>query len=73
MSSNNNASASTSVSINFAGLLGIVFIVLKLCHVIEWSWLWVFSPIWISLGLVVICLLVSLIITLISYLIIKSY
>lgn len=28
-----------------------VFIVLKLCHVIEWSWLWVLSPLWIPFAL----------------------
>mgnify|MGYP004731678747 FL=1 len=33
----------------FVGLLTIVFIVLKLTKVISWSWLWVLSPLWISL------------------------
>lgn len=33
--------------------LTIVFIVLKLTHVISWSWWWVFSPIWISLLLII--------------------
>ena len=42
---NNNSSIG---GIGFTGALTIVFIVLKLCHVIEWSWLWVLSPIWIS-------------------------
>ncbi|MEE1049788.1 MAG: hypothetical protein U0M60_20500 [Clostridia bacterium] len=28
--------------------LTILFIILKVANVIEWSWLWVFSPIWIS-------------------------
>ena len=37
--------------IGFGGVLTIVFIVLKLCGVIEWSWLWVLSPIWISLAI----------------------
>lgn len=37
----------TSGGIGFVGLLTIVFIVLKLCKVIEWSWLWVLSPIWL--------------------------
>ena len=27
-------------------LLGIAFIVLKLCHVIDWSWWWVTLPIY---------------------------
>jgi len=42
---NNN---SRNRGIGFMGLLTIAFIVLKLCHVIEWSWLWVLSPLWIS-------------------------
>ena len=30
------------------GLLTIVFITLKLTHVIDWSWIWVLSPLWIG-------------------------
>ena len=40
--------------IGFVSALTIAFIVLKLCGVIEWSWLWVLSPIWISVIAVVI-------------------
>ena len=52
MDKNNSASG----GIGFTGLLTIVFIVLKLCHVIEWSWLWVLAPLWIStiLGLIIV-------------------
>jgi hypothetical protein len=32
----------------FAGLLTIVFIVLKLTGVINWSWWWILSPLWIG-------------------------
>ena len=32
-------------------LLVLLFIALKLCGVITWSWWWVLSPIWIGLGL----------------------
>lgn len=46
---NNNSSG----GIGFAGLLTIVFIVLKLLGKIDWSWWWVLSPIWISILLVV--------------------
>lgn len=35
-------------------LLLVVFIVLKLCGVIAWSWLWVLSPLWIGLILLII-------------------
>lgn len=43
--SNNNSS---SIGITFGGLLQIIFIALKLCHVIGWSWVWVFAPTWIG-------------------------
>lgn len=38
--------------IGFVGLLTIVFITLKLTHVIAWSWWWVLSPLWISVAVV---------------------
>ena len=37
-----------SVGTSFASLLTIVFIVLKLCGIIAWSWWWVLSPLWIT-------------------------
>lgn len=47
-----------NVNINMSGLLStlllVAFIILKLCHVIEWSWLWVLSPLWIPLALSII-------------------
>ena len=55
MSSNNNSSSS---GIGFGGALTILFIGLKLGKVIDWSWWWVLSPLWISIGLVIIVLLV---------------
>jgi hypothetical protein len=33
--------------VSFSGLLTIVFITLKLLGIINWSWIWVISPIWI--------------------------
>lgn len=36
--------------IGFCGLLTIAFIVLKLCGVIAWSWVWVLAPLWIPLA-----------------------
>lgn len=35
--------------IGFIGLLTILFIGLKLTGYINWSWIWVVSPIWISI------------------------
>ena len=44
-----------NVNVNgwFTGLLTIAFIVLKLCGVINWAWIWVFAPLWIPIVLVV--------------------
>ena len=49
--------------IGLCGLLTIVFIVLKLCKVISWSWLWVFSPIWFPLALAITFVIVAMIIS----------
>lgn len=45
-------------SISILGILGIVFIVLKLCGVITWSWLWVLCPFWSPILLFLIVLIV---------------
>ena len=34
--------------VDFIGLLTLLFIALKLCGVIDWSWWWVLSPVWIT-------------------------
>ena len=43
-------------------VLTIVFIVLKLTNVIDWSWIWVFSPIWIELLIVALIFVITLLI-----------
>lgn len=58
---NENNKTTVNGGTGFAGLLTIVFIVLKLCGVISWSWLWVLSPIWISTVLVLAVLIVVII------------
>ena len=37
------------MQMSFLTVLGLIFIVLKLCGVIAWSWVWVLAPFWISL------------------------
>lgn len=34
------------MQVGFFGLLGVVFIILKLCAVIDWAWWIVLSPLW---------------------------
>lgn len=44
----------SSHGVGFAGLLTLVFIVLKLIGKITWSWWWVLSPVWISIALAIV-------------------
>ena len=48
------ADKSSSGGVGIAGLLGVLFIGLKLGNVIHWSWLWVLSPFWIPLVIVLV-------------------
>lgn len=61
MENNNN-----NTGIGFFGLLAIAFIVLKLTKVINWTWLWVLSPLWIPFAIVVVLLIVFAIIEIAS-------
>lgn len=59
MSSNRNSGSS---GIGICGVLTIVFIVLKLVGVINWSWLWALCPLWIDILLTIIVLVIIAII-----------
>jgi hypothetical protein len=56
-----NEKSSGGGGIGFVGLLTIVFITLKLTHVIAWSWWWVLSPLWISVAVVAVVALIGVI------------
>jgi hypothetical protein len=60
-----SSSSSSSGGIGFTGALTVLFVALKLTHVINWPWLWVLSPIWISLLLAIAVLAIMLIFALI--------
>ena len=40
-------------------VLTLIFLTLKLCKVITWSWWWVFSPLWIPLVILLIALAIN--------------
>ena len=44
-------STSSSGGVGVLGLLGVVFVTLKLTEVIDWSWWWVTAPFWGGLAL----------------------
>lgn len=50
----NKAPISCGTGPGFFGSLTIAFIVLRLCRVIAWPWIWVLAPIWIPLAIVAI-------------------
>lgn len=50
-----------TVTVTFptAIILTIVFLVLKLCNMIDWNWMWILSPLWISVALDIIIITIS--------------
>lgn len=50
-------------SLGFIELLQLAFVILKLCGIIKWSWLWVLAPTWIGASLAVILIIALVIIT----------
>ena len=54
-----NVTAGSTGGVGFVGVLQITFIVLKLCKVIDWSWVWVLAPMWISFALALIIIIIA--------------
>jgi hypothetical protein len=54
-------SSSASGGIGFVGLLTLLFIGLKLTGYITWSWLWVLSPLWISVCISIVFFIIFLV------------
>lgn len=43
-------------------ILFAIFLILKLCGVINWPWIWVFAPLWIPFALVLaLCMIIGII------------
>lgn len=51
-------SPNKSGGITFASALGLLFIGLKLGHVITWPWIWVLAPFWLGTALVLLFVVV---------------
>ena len=45
---------------NFLGLLFLVFLVLKLTNIIDWSWWWITAPLWGGFAIIGIILIIVL-------------
>jgi hypothetical protein len=61
-----SSSSSSSGGIGFSGLLTVLFVGLKLTGHITWPWLWVLSPIWISLLIGIAVLTIFLIVAIVT-------
>ncbi len=54
------------MKIGFLGLLALIFITLKLCEVIAWSWWLVLLPLYGPLGLVILIFIAALVFATVS-------
>lgn len=45
--------------VGFCDLLLITFMVLKLTKVVDWSWWWVLSPLWMPVAIVILILTIA--------------
>lgn len=59
----NNSNRGIGCGTALALMLTVAFVILKLCNVIDWSWWWVVSPIWIYFGVVIIITIIILLIS----------
>ena len=48
------------MQLGLGGVLFVVFLVLKLTHVINWSWWWVTAPLWVGAILFAVFLAIAL-------------
>lgn len=55
MGKNDSGGSGNSGGVGFVGLLTLLFIGLKLGGVIHWSWIWVLSPMWLTVVGVLVC------------------
>jgi len=56
----------TTGGIGFCGCLALLFIALKLCDKIDWSWWWVTAPLWGPAVLVLVAIAIFFIVELIK-------
>ena len=62
---NNNRSSAAGGGLSILGVVEIVFIILKLLGIINWSWWIVLIPLWIDLGITLLTILIIIIVAII--------
>ena len=48
-----------SRGVGISTVVGIVFVILKLCGLIDWSWVWVLCPFWLPVVLILLVILLA--------------
>lgn len=61
--------SNTKTGVTFLELLALLFIALKLLGFIQWSWLWVLSPLWLPITIVLVIVLIRFIMAAVACLI----
>ena len=51
-----------NTNISLSTILFVVFLVLKLCGTIDWSWWWVTAPLWIPFGLALLIITIGILV-----------
>lgn len=51
-----------NTNISLSTILFVVFLILKLTKVIDWSWWWVTAPLWIPFGLALLIITIGLLV-----------
>ena len=70
--SNENKTIVKKQGLSLGTVLTIIFVVLKLVGVIEWSWVWVLAPFWIGIALSLAFTLIALLIVVIAAIIVEK-
>ena len=70
--SNESKTVIKKQGLSLGGVLTIIFVILKLIGVIEWSWVWVLAPLWISVCLSLVINLIGLLIGIIAIIKLKD-
>lgn len=62
MSRNSGNTVVKKYGCGLSTLLTVVFVVLKLCGVISWSWFWVFFPLILDIGLSILIAIIVVVV-----------
>jgi hypothetical protein len=70
--SNENKTVVKKQGLGLGTVLTIIFVVLKLVGVIDWAWVWVLAPFWISVAISLVFTLIALLIVAIAAIIVSK-